>query len=140
LAETGRKIWSGDRPSLLFRIVVRDRGGDYALTADGHASERAREALADAGRRFAMRIVLPPTLDDAKPDAIAFGPVLVPGAAGIGGELAWSDRAHGWVGAWELTDAGAVHRWRIEGASLDEAFRDAVGGAMKILSGNGEPG
>lgn len=133
LSSLGRTAWRGERPALIFRVQVRDRTGTYVMTADGHDSERAREALADAADRYAMLVILPPG-DGAEP-----APGRYPGAVTVGGDLAWTESAAGYVGRWELSRGGSDHRWGIRGASLDEAFRNAVSGAMKILSANGDP-
>ncbi len=38
-----------------------------------------------------------------------------------------------------ITENGREYRWQIRGVSFDEAFRDAMRGAARILSGNGAP-
>jgi len=107
------------------------------MTADGHDSERAREAQADAASRYATLVVLAPSQsDDVSAGPPRFRERELPGAVTVDGELAWTEAAAGYVGRWDIS--GSDHRWGIRGASLDEA-RNAVGGAMKILSGNGEP-
>ena len=35
--------------------------------------------------------------------------------------------------------AGQHHHWTVAGVNYDEAFRNALRGAAKVLSGNGEP-
>lgn len=140
LTKLGRTVWRGDRPALLFRVFVRDRRGSYVMTADDHDAERAREALADAANRYAMLVVLAPSQGgDVPAGPQRFGVLQLPGAVTVNGELAWTESATGYVGRWDISRSGVDHRWGIRGASLDEAFRNAVAGAMKVLSGNGEP-
>jgi hypothetical protein len=55
------------------------------------------------------------------------------------GDLRWSDAALGWVANWSLEVNGRRHRWSVSGVNYDEAFRNAVRGAARVLSGNGEP-
>jgi uncharacterized protein len=57
----------------------------------------------------------------------------------IVGDLQWSDAALGWVAAWSLETSGRRYRWSVSGVNYDEAFRNAVRGAARALSGNGEP-
>jgi hypothetical protein len=55
------------------------------------------------------------------------------------GDLRWSDAALGWVATWSLKARGHRHRWSISGVNYEEAFRNPVRGAARVLSGNGEP-
>jgi hypothetical protein len=73
-----------------------------------------------------MRVVLPPR---ARPD------VDIPGTLPLNGTLRWSEPDFGWVGEWRLSWQGRDRAWRIAGVSFDEAFRDAMGGAMAVLAG-----
>jgi hypothetical protein len=57
----------------------------------------------------------------------------------LAGTLAWSDTTLGWIGAWRLDMPGTSVRWQIGGVTFDEAFRNAMGGAAQVLSGNGQP-
>ena len=55
------------------------------------------------------------------------------------GDLRWSDSALGWVVTWSIEARGRRYRWSVRGINYDEAFRTAVRGAARVLSGNGEP-
>jgi hypothetical protein len=55
------------------------------------------------------------------------------------GDLRWSDAALGWIANWRLAVNGRGHRWSVSGVNYDEAFRNAVRGAARLLSGNGGP-
>lgn len=55
------------------------------------------------------------------------------------GSLVWNKGASGWLAEWGLFDGQKIHRWKINGVSFDEAFRNALRGSALILSGNGEP-
>jgi len=55
------------------------------------------------------------------------------------GDLQWSDAALGWVAVWSLAASGRRYRWSVSGVNYDEAFRIAIRGAARTLSGNGEP-
>ena len=55
------------------------------------------------------------------------------------GDLRWSDAALGWIANWRLAVNGGGHRWSVSGVNYDEAFRNAVRGAARVLSSNGGP-
>jgi hypothetical protein len=129
LARLGEQPWRGER-RLLVRITVRDRSGTYPMTADGDDDERQREALLAAAERYGMRVVLLP----AHRAKLAHAGVA--NTVPLTGTLAWSDTAFGWVGAWHLTWRGRDHAWGISGVSFDAAFRDAMQGALAVLSGH----
>ena len=131
LAQLGERPWLAARPPLLLRITVVQNGPRLPLTADDVGDERIREAAIAAGDKYGMRVMLP-AKNGASGAAVA-------GAVALRGTLAWSEQALGWVGDWHLIQAGREHAWGIRGVSFDEAFRDAVRGAMQLLAGKGEP-
>lgn len=135
LAALGRAPWAGARPPLLVRVRIVNAGADTPLGADTDADERERRGLLAAADRYGMRVVLPTEAQNKQGIAPA-----VPGAVTLSGTLTWSDAALGWVGAWQMAWQGRPHEWGISGVSFDDAFRDAIRGAMAILSGHAAPG
>jgi hypothetical protein len=127
LAALGSGEWRGPRPRLVARIAVHDQqDGVYAMNNDSDDGERLRQALLAAADRYGMRVALPPR---ARPDTD------IPGTVPLTGTLRWSEPDFGWVGEWHLSWQGRDRAWRIAGVSFDEAFRDAMGGAMAVLAG-----
>jgi uncharacterized protein len=126
LAQLGERPWRARRPTLAIDIVVHDHAASYPMTADGDNGERQREALLAAGQLYAMPIALPATM----------GVPRHPAGIALHGTLRWSDAAAGWVGDWHISWRDRDHRWGISGVSYDDAFRNAVGGAMGVLSGH----
>jgi hypothetical protein len=127
LAALGSSEWRGPRPRLLARIVVHDQqNGVYPMNNDSDDGERLRQALLAAADRYGMRVALPPR---ERPSAD------IPGTVPLTGTLRWSEPDFGWVGEWHLSWHGRDHAWRIAGVSFDEAFREAMRGAMAILAG-----
>ena len=57
----------------------------------------------------------------------------------LAGTLSWDRDLLGWVAGWRMAAGGKEHSWGIGGVNFDAAFRNAVGGAAQILSGNGAP-
>ncbi len=132
LAELGEKPWpAADRPPLYVRITLTQGADTGPLTADGVFNERQRRALLAAADKFGLHVVLP----SGRGRPIPFRA----DAAVLGGTLEWKPEAFGWAGAWHLAWQGRNHAWSVEGVSYDEAFRNAVRGALQILSGHGEP-
>ena len=147
----GGKPWLGHRPRLTMLVVVHGRTNSGILSSDGAFDPDMREALANAGRRYGLTVGLPSIatlqsnqigIDSA---AITPGDQLLKVADLSGGELPlvgdlqWSDAALGWVAAWSLDASGRRFHWSISGVNYDEAFRNAIRGAARVLSGNGEP-
>lgn len=130
LAKLGEKPWLTARPPLVLQITITRDGSSFPLTADDFGDERLREAAIAAGDKYGMRVVLRPKA------ALAVLPP-VPGAMALRGSLTWSPQEFGWVGEWHLSLDGRDHDWAISGVSFDEAFRDAVRGARRLLAGKG---
>ena len=110
-----------------------------------------REALTNAAQRYGLTVHLPSvaTLESNRIGldiaAIAPSDRLLRVAEfsdcelPIVGDLRWSDAALGWVATWRLDASGRNFRWSVSGVNYDEAFRNAVRGAARVLSGNGKP-
>jgi uncharacterized protein len=147
----GRKPWLGDRPRLAMVLVVQGRTNSGLLSRDGVFDPDMREALANAAQRYGLTVNLPSvailqdnqidinTAEIAAADRLSKIAALSDSALPLVGDLRWSDAAPGWVANWELAVNGRRHRWSVSGVNYDEAFRNAVRGAARVLSGNGEP-
>lgn len=151
LKTLGRKPWLGHRPRLVMVVAVHGWKNSGVLSSDGAFDADMREALANAVRRYGLTVNLPSvaTLQDNQVslESIAAAPnerllkvaELSNGDLPLVGGLQWSDAAHGWVATWSLTASGRRHNWSVRGVNYDEAFRNAIRGAMRALSGNGKP-
>ncbi len=123
--------WPLPRPTLAIAIRIHPRiGPEFPLHGDTHPDERHRAALLAAADRFGLALTLPLTLGAANPP---------PGAPVLSGALSWSDADAGWSGQWHLTWHGAEHAWGLPGVGFDAAYRDALAGAARILSGHQNP-
>jgi uncharacterized protein len=151
LKTLGRRPWAGNRPRLVMLVVVHGRTNSGVLSSDGSFDPDMREALANAAQRYGLTVNLPSatvlqsnqiSIDTA---AITAGDRLSKLAEfpdnelPLVGDLQWSDAALGWVVGWSLEESGRWHHWSVSGVNYDEAFRNAVRGAARVLSGNGEP-
>lgn len=151
LERLDRRPWSGHRPRLVMLVVVHGRTNSGILSGDGAFDPDMREALANAARRYGLTVSLPSVAtlqsNQISIDTIAITPSnrlskiaeLSDSELALVGNLRWSDGALGWVANWSLETSGRRHRWSVRGVNYDEAFRNAVRGAARVLSGNGEP-
>lgn len=151
LRRLGHKPWTGPRPTLLAVVAVKRGGASFVLSRDGGHGPGMDEALANAADRFGLRVLLPTqadlraaavtsgTKDHATPAALRRLARKTGADVAMTGLLRWSDAALGWIVDWRLTDAGKIATWSAQGINFDEAFRIGVGGAARILSGNGAP-
>jgi uncharacterized protein len=147
----GRKPWLGERPRLVMILIVHGRSNSGLLSRDGVFDPDMREALANAAQRYGLTVNLPlvATLQDNQinidtaeitpADRLLRVAALSDSELPLVGDLRWSDAALGWVAKWRLTVNGRRHRWSVSGVNYDEAFRNAVRGAARVLSGNGGP-
>ena len=130
----GETAWR-TRPSLLVDLRIEPRSGPpLPLRADTAADERHRAALLAAADRAGLQVVLP--LDrtaasgPARPDLAPPPPPLA-----LRGTVSWVEGA-GWTGRFTLPWRGRDRAWRVEGVSFDEAYRTAMLGAARVLSGH----
>lgn len=137
LARLGERPWTGARPSLSVTAVLQPGSLRLAPMDRDDLAERARGALAAAAARYGLPLALPPG-EAVRLEASPVLPGAVPAeGVPVRGTLSWSEADGGWVGTWTMARQGEERRWEINGASLDEAFRAAVLGAMAVLSGHG---
>ena len=126
----GRMPWPDPRPALVPLIHVRAASGAFDITGAEPRAEGMRAAWAESGQRYGMDVAIP---DMAAPVQAA------PERMVLAGSLILSEAAHGWVGAWHVVWHGRDYDWGLAGVNFDEAFRQAVRGAMQIASGHGAP-
>ncbi len=147
----GRKPWLGYRPRLVMILIVHGRTKSGLLSRDGVFDPAMREALANAAQRYGLTVNLPSaailednqidldTAESTPPNQLLRLAELSDSDLPLVGDLRWSDAALGWAATWSVAVNGQRHRWSVSGVNYDEAFRNAVRGAARMLSGNGEP-
>jgi uncharacterized protein len=147
LKNLGRKPWLGPRPPLVMLLVVHGRTNSGILSSDGAFDPDMREALANAAQRYGLAIHLPSVTTLQSKQITIDLPAIIPrdrllriakssdGELPLVGDLRWSDVALGWVASWKFEASGRHYRWSVSGVNYDEAFRNAVRGAARVLSG-----
>ncbi len=151
LTKLGSKPWLGERPRLVVFLAVHHIGTTFMLNSMIDQGELMRESFQDAAWNAAMEVVIP------APETIARSGLTVDGTPGVKiaallpfvdgkvgqvplvGQLDWSKPLLAWKARWRLASGGTERSWGIEGVNFDAAFRNGVGGAAQILSGNGTP-
>ncbi|MGF6160698.1 hypothetical protein M2267_005976 [Ensifer sp. KUDG1] len=151
LADLGRKPWLSPRPRIAVWLAVKDQKRRFVLARDGSESPYMADSLQAAARPLALSTLLPDAatviaqksaldaLPQADPAQLFSSVTQADGDVPLIGTLVWSDQARGWIAQWQMDAGGRRYRWQVSGVSFDDAFRNAMRGAARILSGNGAP-
>lgn len=156
LAALGRKPWPQPRPAVLAVVAVRTGATDFVLAADGSRGRDMVDALVIAAERMALPTIVPDAAVLKRLGSLSQAALFTPGPefadatvrvgadATLIGMMIWSDSDRGWIAEWHLEtgeEPGASEpaRWTVRGVSFDAAFRNGIGGAAQVLSGNGAP-
>src|SRR6266702_3022291 len=151
LKTLGRKPGLGSRPRLVMLLVVHGRTNNGILSSDGAFDPDMREALANASQRYGLAVHLPSVATLQSNQITIDPPAIIPSdrllriakssdsELPLVGDLQWSDVALGWVASWKFEASGRHYHWSVSGVNYDEAFRNAVRGAVRVLAGNGKP-
>ena len=145
LAQFGDKPWLGARPVIVpFLLVHARKLPAYLLSAEAPQGTEQRGAFTTWAGELGMQIRIPSEAEFAKwgfsTNRFAADPPPSPdGEAIVVGTLDWSETASGWVGKWDCRWQSSDHAWGVSGVSYDAAFRNLIGGAMRLASGNGAP-
>ncbi len=151
LASLGSAPWTGPRPRLAVFLAIQDQQTRYVLAQDGARGLSQRQALAAVAAKRALPMVLPKqalieterltydALAATAPPALAPAAKMAGGDAALSGTLVWTESARGWSAHWHMAAQGKDYRWAVSGVSFDDAFRNAIDGALEILSGHGAP-
>jgi hypothetical protein len=129
LRDLRRAPWPDPRPPVVLVVKVQGHSGAFPLTQAEPRAAGMRAAIVESGAKYGLAVSVPPAPGAAAP----------PGSVPVPGSLVLSEAALGWVGTWHLDWRGRAYEWRISGVNFDAAFRDAVAGALQVLSGHGAP-
>ena len=133
LGRLGSSVWTGSRPTVFLTANVQAYSGRFTLLAGPNTGydqqPLMRASIADAAMRTALDVELPAAAGAAPP----------PGLVPVVGSLVWSDTAHGWIASWQASAGGRVIKWGERGDSFDQAYENALLGALGIASGHQPP-
>jgi uncharacterized protein len=151
LKALGRAAWTGPRPVITMIIGVRNPVRDYILASDGEWGVDQRAALSDAAWQMGLSAILPGSgapslagltfdkLAAANPSDFASAAATISPEVPLIGTMVWRDGVPGWRADWRLSWKDKTSAWQAVNVNFDEAFRVAMRGALKILSGHGAP-
>jgi hypothetical protein len=147
LTALGAKPWLSRRPVLAVFAELQLPARRTVVASDATQSDLERQALLAAAFKRGLTLVLPDTAmlqDLGANDAVltSIPPANLVAAAGKqGGELVliarlvWDEQALRWNAEWQLDWQGALRRWQVSAVTFDEVFRQGLGGAAQIMSG-----
>ena len=150
LRSLGLEPWTQPRPRLAMFVGVQNGPIPYMLASDGERGLEQRLSLQAAAQKRGLSIVLPsasllatsevrfdrlPAIEVQRWEALAKDAGADTALVGI---LYWIEQEFGWRADWRLVGQGD-HRWQIRGITFDAAFRNAMEGSARILSGHGTP-
>jgi hypothetical protein len=147
----GLKPWLSHRPVLAVLVEMEQGARRYVVTSDARQSDLQRDSLRAAAAKRGMTIVLPEVAAWATANSDGAGLTTMPpatlaaAATALGaevtllGRLVWIEAELGWATEWSMEWQGRSHRWQRRGVTFDDAFRQGIGGAAQVLSGNGDP-
>jgi len=151
LAQMGSRPWLAERPRLVVFLAVHHIGSRFMLSSMADQGDLMRQSFQDAAWNAAMEVVIPSpetlaraglTVEntaEATPQSLLGFVDRKVGQVPLVGLLDWSKPLLAWKARWRIAADGAPG-WGIEGVNFDAAFRNGVGGAAQVLSGNGTPG
>lgn len=142
LASLGRKPWIVRPRVAVFLAVETMKGETFAVDREGEGMEAdMRGSLTAAADRVGIPLILPDETDlaGAPKNAVALNEAARKsgGDVGLSGTMIWRAEALGWVADWTLASGGKNYRWQDKGVGFDDAFRNAMRTAARILSGHG---
>jgi hypothetical protein len=105
LRSLGREPWRGERPRLLVRLRVTDMAATYEVTQDSERGWGQREAIAAAGIKAGIPVVLPPGR----------------AARVLSGEMRMTPEGY-WRTEWRL----GGERWTVPPATFDRAIENGI--------------
>ena len=147
----GLKPWLSPRPVLAVFVEMEQGARRYVVTSDARQSDLQRDSVRAAAAKRGMAIVLPDVaawtaangdgavLTALPPATLAAGAAALGGEVILVGRLVWVEAELGWATEWRIDWQGRSHRWQRRGITFDDAFRQGLGGAAQVLSGNGDP-
>ena len=144
LADLGEKPWLGVRPVITPVIWVDRFAKHYLLSSENPAGADQAGAFNDVAADYDIHVHIP---TEAELSAWGVTPgqfpaptqASTPEQAIVAGTLAFDEDLPGWVGKWRFKWRDAEYNWEISGVNFDSAFRNAIRGVLRVVSGHDGP-
>ena len=144
LAALGERPWRGKRPVVIPALAVHGVNRSYLLSSDEPAAADQGVAFANVASDYGVKVRLP-----SKSEFDGWGVTMnwfpspqissTPDQVIVVGTLAFDPQLPGWVGSWRMLWQREAYVWGIKGVNYDAAFRDLVGGVLRLVSGHSAP-
>jgi len=144
LKALGERPWRGERPTVIPAITVRGANGSYLLSSESPAAADQRASFALLASDYDLKVRVPTEAELAS-WGITMGWFPSPQVSStpeqviLVGSLAFDPATPGWSGSWRMLWQGEAYAWSIQGVNYDGAFRNALKGTLRIVSGHGGP-
>jgi len=144
LADFGEKPWLGVRPLIVPVFAVDRFGKSYLMSSENPAAADQAGAFGDVAVDYDIHVHIP-TEAEFRAWGVTLGEVPAPTVAStaeravVAGTLVFKEELPGWVGKWHLRWRDAEYNWEISGVNFDSAFRDAIRGVLRVVSGHDGP-
>ena len=144
LADLGEKPWLGARPVITPVIWVDRFAKHYLLSSENPAGADQAGSFNDVAADYDIHVHIP-TEAEFKAWGVTPGQLPVPTQpstaeqAIVAGTLAFDEDLPGWVGKWRFKWRDAEYNWEISGVNFDSAFRNAIRGVLRVVSGHDGP-
>ena len=144
LADLGEKPWLGTRPVITPVFAVDRLAKHYLLSSENPAGADQAGAFGDVAADYDIHVHMPSEAE-LRGWGVSLGefPPLpeasTPESAIVAGTLAFQEEVPGWVGKWRFKWRDAEYNWEISGVNFDSAFRNAIRGVLRIVSGHDGP-
>jgi hypothetical protein len=144
LADLGEKPWLGERPVITPVFAVDRFAKHYLLSSENPAGADQAEAFTDVAADYDIHVRIP-TEAEFRTWGVTLGQFPAPTEAStterviVAGTLAFDEDLPGWVGKWRFKWRDAEYNWEIRGVNFDSAFRNAIRGVLRVVSGHDGP-
>jgi hypothetical protein len=144
LADLGEKPWLGVRPVITPVLSVDRFGKHYLLSSENPAGADQAGSFTDVAADYDIHVRIP-TEAGLRAWGVTLGQFPVPTesstpeSAIVAGTLGFNEDLPGWVGKWRFKWRDAEYNWEISGVNFDTAFRNAIRGVLRVVSGHDGP-
>jgi hypothetical protein len=144
LADLGEKPWLGVRPVITPVFDVDRVTKSYLLSSENPSGADMAGAFGDVAADYDIHVHIP-TEAELKGWGVSHGQFPSPTAAStpekaiVAGTLVFKEDLPGWVGTWRFKWHDAEYNWQISGVNFDSAFRNAIRGVLRVVSGHEGP-